>query len=245
MLKNGGLLKYIYNTIVCGCSQKNIAVIFDMDGVIFDSEKLSLICWNILAEKLNLKNIENVFFECIGASVLEAEQKFNIAYKNKHNFKDFKREKTELYKQMYENGKLCLKPGVIEILLFLKERGIKIGLATSTKAAVVNRELEDYNIKQYFDVIICGDMVEKCKPSPDVYLKACDALECKPEFCYAIEDSYNGIIAAKRARTNVIMVPDLVQGDDLEDKSSVIIMQSLFDVIDYLKSVLNGEKLNE
>lgn len=233
----------INNSMVCGCNRKNIAVIFDMDGVIFDSEKLSLKCWKLLAGKLNLKNIEDVFFESIGTSVQEAEQKFNIAYKNEYNFEDFKREKTELYKQMYENGKLYLKPGAIEILSFLKECGIKIGLATSTKTAVVNRELEDYNIKHYFDVIICGDMVEKCKPSPDVYLKACEVLECKPEICYAIEDSYNGIVAAKRAGTNVIMVPDLKRYDELEYKSSVIIMQSLFDVIDYLKSVLNGEKI--
>ena len=102
----------------------------------------------------------------------------------------------------------------MELLTFLKEDGKKIALASSTRRQTVTNQLKDAGILNFFDNVICGDMVEHSKPAPDIFLKACAELGVAPERAYAIEDSYNGIRAAHAGHLLPIMVPDLLPANE-------------------------------
>ena len=126
-------------------------------------------------------------------------------------YEEYKAEMAEVFFSHASGGKLAKKPGVEELLKYLKMRGFKIGLASSTREALVRSEISDGGLLGYFDQIIGGDMVERSKPEPDIFLEACRRLGTRPENCYVIEDSHNGIRAAYAAGMHPIMVPDLME----------------------------------
>lgn len=211
------------------------AVIFDMDGVIFDSETLVFHCWNVVAEKYGVKDVENVCTECLGINAVETKEIFLRHYGRDFPYDEYKKEMAELFHKTAGEGGLELKPGVVELLTFLKEQKYRIALASSTRRAVVEAELTAAGIISYFDEIICGDMVEKSKPEPDIYLKAAEKIGVSPDKCYAIEDSYNGIRSAYRAGMDVIMVPDMLPANKEMEKTCCNIFDSLFQVIELLQ----------
>ena len=133
-----------------------------------------------------------------------------------------------------------MKPGVVELLTFLKEERKKIALASSTRRPTVVNQLKNAGILDFFDQVICGDMVERSKPAPDIFLKACEELGVKPECAYAIEDSYNGIRAAYAGKLHPIMVPDLLPETAEMRKKAEVVLPSLLEVISYLKGEPNG-----
>ena len=103
-------------------------------------------------------------------------------------------------------------------------------MASSTSSDSVFHHLNEKNITAYFDKVICGDMIKNSKPAPDIYLKACEELGENPANCIAIEDSKNGILSAKNADMNVIMIPDLWHGDDDTDKLLFAKLKSLGEI---------------
>ena len=126
-------------------------------------------------------------------------------------YDDYAHEASIMYHKRYDGGRLPMKKGVAELLGFLKKNGKKIALASSTRRQTVENQLREAEIYDYFDGIVCGDMVTKSKPNPDIYLKACELMKVDPKECYAVEDSYNGIRAAHAAGMKAIMVPDLLE----------------------------------
>ena len=104
----------------------------------------------------------------------------------------------------------------------------------------MTNQLRDAGILDFFDQVICGDMVERSKPAPDIFLKACEELGVKPERAYAIEDSYNGIRAAYAGKLHPIMVPDLLpETAEMREKAEVV-LPDLLEVISYLKGDRHG-----
>ena len=110
------------------------------------------------------------------------------------------------------NGTLC--PQCRELLEYLKNANAKLAVASSSPRWEVEKHLNDAGIIDCFSAIICGDMVEKSKPAPDIYIKACEMLNENPEECIALEDSKNGLLSAYRAGCKPIIVPDLWQPDE-------------------------------
>ncbi len=212
------------------------AIVFDMDGVIFDSEKLVVECWQVIADKYNIKNVSEACRECFGCNQTVAKERFLKRYGDDFPYEAYKKEMSELFHSRYDNGRLPMKAGVVEILTYLRNNGKKIALATSTRQAVVESELKAAGIIEFFDTIICGDMVKKSKPEPDIYLKACEELDIPPESAYAIEDSYNGIRSAYRGGLMPIMVPDMVEPDEEMQQLSIQIISTLSEVIKYLEN---------
>lgn len=210
------------------------AVVFDMDGVIFDSEVKVIECWKVIAEKYNIPDIEEACLECLGTNQVVTKEKFLIRYGADFPYTEIKKEMSELFHSRYDKGRLPMKVGVVELLEFLKERGKKIALASSTRREVVTRELRDAGVLDYFDAVICGDMVSRSKPEPDIFLKACEELKVSPSDAYAIEDSYNGIRAASRGELRPIMVPDLAPATEEMEKLSEVILENLLEVKEYL-----------
>lgn len=216
---------------------KNIlynAVVFDMDGVIFDSERAVMQCWKEVASRHNIPDIEKAILACTGTTMVRTREIMLDLYGADFPYDEYARESSAIFHSRYDGGRLPMKPGVKELLTFLKERGKKIALASSTRQQVVTDELRDAGIIEYFDRIICGDMVSRSKPAPDIFLKACEELNVSPSDSYAIEDSYNGIRAAHAGGLHPIMVPDLLPADEEMQSLAEIVLPNLTSVIEYL-----------
>lgn len=210
------------------------AVIFDMDGVIFDSELLVIKCWQVVADKYGIKNIEDTCHKCLGLNKDATKELMLGVYGADFPYDEYKAEMSALFHEQAAGGKLPMKPGVTGLLQTLKKNGRKIALASSTRKAVVEQELQDAGILPYFDRVICGDMVKRSKPEPDIYLEACRQIHVMPEQAYAIEDSYNGIRSAHAAGLHPIMVPDLAPVTEEMQELSDVILDSLTEVEKYL-----------
>ena len=211
------------------------AVVFDMDGVIFDSERAVMQCWKELAEKYQIPDIEQAVLSCTGTTMKRTREIMLETYGADFPYDTYAKESSAIYHSRYDGGRLPMKPGVVELLTFLKEEGKKIALASSTRRQTVTNQLRDAGILDFFDQVICGDMVERSKPAPDIFLKACETLGVKPERAYAIEDSYNGIRAAHAGKLHPIMVPDLLpETAEMREKAEVV-LPDLLEVISYLK----------
>lgn len=193
---------------------KIVAVVFDMDGVLFDTERIGVQCWTEAAEPTGLQNAREIARMCIGRTIpgtkevfMEEAAKQGVAL----DFEKLHEDCARLILEKEERDGLPVKHGVHEILEYLYERKIPVALATSSKKDIVLSHLEKTGITKYFRKIVTGDMVSHGKPAPDIYIKACEELEAAPENVIAIEDSFNGIRSASAAGLHPIMVPDQLQ----------------------------------
>lgn len=212
------------------------AVIFDMDGVIFDSEKRVAECWEEVGEKYNIPNIRQTIMKCIGINATATEQVFKETYGDSVDYLKYRTIVRGMFSERYGGGKLPTKPGIRELLVYLRKLGVKIAVASSTRIEKVTEELGDADLLKYFDIVVGGDMVERSKPAPDIFLEAARRLEISPEDAIVIEDSYNGIRAAKAANMIPFMVPDMIAPDEEMKELSYIILESLLDVRCFLDS---------
>lgn len=210
--------------------RKYNAVIFDMDGVIFDSEKLVLEGWQELARKYGFQDVEKIYDKCIGVNATATKQIFLDYYGEDFPYDTYKKETSAAYHAKYDGGRLPQKPGVKELLTFLKEHDFKIGLASSTRIAVVEQQIVDAGLREYFDDLTGGDMLQKSKPEPDIYLMACEHLGVDPKEAIAIEDSYNGIRSAARAGMAPVMVPDMMAPNTEMERLAIKILADLYQV---------------
>lgn len=209
------------------------AVVFDMDGVIFDSERLVIECWQVVADKYGIKGIEEACFECLGINAALTKELMKKRYGEDFPYDEYKKEMSALFHSRAAGGNLPQKKGIKELLSWLKEQDIRTAVASSTRREVVIRELDEGGLLSYFDQVICGDMVSRSKPAPDIFLKACESLGVEPTEAYAIEDSYNGIRAAAAAGMAPIMVPDLAEPTEEMEQLAIRILPSLCEVKEY------------
>lgn len=212
------------------------AVIFDMDGVIFDSERAVMACWLEIADQYGIENIEKPYFACTGTTMQRTREIMLETYGEDFPYDFYAKEVSLRYHEKYDGGRLPMKPGVVELLCYLKGEGKKIALASSTRRQTVMNQLRDAGIQDYFDAVICGDMVKRSKPAPDIFLKACEELGAAPEKAYGVEDSYNGIRSAHAGGLRPIMVPDLLPPDKEMLELCDVILGTLHDVREYLAS---------
>ena len=125
-----------------------------------------------------------------------------------------------------------------EIEQYLKENEIPVGLASSTRLAVVEEELRQAGLYDYFQVVVGGDQLKRSKPEPDIYLMTCEIMGAVPECAYAVEDSHNGIRAAYSAGMMPIMVPDLLPATEEMYAKSAAVFDDLLQVMQYFKERL-------
>ena len=213
------------------------AVVFDMDGVIFDTERLVIEFWKEVAKKHNIPNVEHTCIQCLGTNRVRTREIFLENYGADFPFDPYRAEVTELFNTHYKGVPLPTKPGIRELLNYLQEQDIKVGLASSTAQHLVRDEIGTAGLLPYFQTLVCGDMVEHSKPAPDIFLKACEILNADPTKSIAIEDSFNGIRSAHCAGMTPIMVPDQVQPTDEIRALAFHVMPSLHDVLNWLKTL--------
>ena len=211
------------------------AVLFDMDGVIFDSERALRDCWLTLAAEDGLADMEKVYERCIGVTEEVTGGVLKEAYGEDFPWRDFRRRTTALYRERHAGGRLPLKPGARELLTALHARGVPVALASSTRGEMVRLWLEEAGLLGFFDAIVSGDMVSRSKPDPEIFFKACAALGVEPGNAFVIEDSFNGVRAAFAGGMRALMVPDLLPPDDEMREKAEAIFPTLWEVGEYLK----------
>lgn len=214
----------------------NKTVVFDMDGVIFDTEALVLSCWKITGEKYGLGGIRDVFCQCIGTNAVETGQIVKRYLGDRLEYETFRRETSYLYHKKTDQNGIPVKRGARELLSYLKVNGYRIGLASSTRRHVVEEELEQTGLLKFFSVVIGGDMVRHSKPHPEIYVRACRELGVVPGQAFAIEDSFHGVRSAHAAGMKVLMVPDLTEPDEEMKELAFEIYPSLMGVLGYFQN---------
>ena len=190
------------------------AVIFDMDGVIFDTEKVYLDIWIEVFEKYGYKMTKELYVNVMGTGRKNVIKTFLENFGDDLTIEKMYEEKDNQLFYIIENQGIPLKEGVKELFSMLKEKNYKIALATSAKRERVEKQIKDKWLKESFDAIVCGDDVEKGKPSPDIFLKAAKKIDVEPENCFVVEDSPAGIKAAFSGGMKGIHVEDLKVADE-------------------------------
>ena len=210
------------------------AVVFDMDGALFDTESVCMKAWDYAGEVMGVGKAGYMVLKTLGMNADKAVEIIRTEFGAGFDAVKFKQIGKNYSYDYFNTYGVPEKPGLYEILDYLKNKGYKIALASSTSSQSVHHHLKEKDIEKYFDAVICGDMVEKSKPEPDIYLKACAQLNENPDNCIAIEDSKNGILSAHRAGLQVIMVPDLWQGEAETDSFLLAKCKSLIEIMSIL-----------
>lgn len=184
--------------------------IFDMDGTLFDTEKLYRQAWLDAAEEFGEERNPGVAVEGAGTNMGEQTRRVVKKYFPNIDAEKYIARVLELAREV-PNQKLELMKGVEDILNFFKAAGVKMAVASSAPVSVIEKNLTRSNLSGYFATLVGGDTVANGKPAPDIFLFAAERLNLPASDCYIFEDSFNGIRAAHAASGVAIMIPDTVQ----------------------------------
>lgn len=208
-------------------------IIFDMDGVILDSETISDRTWRIAAKEKGLEINDKILNSCRGTNKNDSMAILKTHYGQDFDSAAFLERTSELFHQIEESEGIPLMHYAKEILEYLKSR-YTLALASSTRGVTVERQLRTAGVIDFFETRTTGDMVVHSKPDPEIYLMACKSVGLEPAECYAIEDSLNGIKSAYAAGLKPIMVVDKIQPTEEIRKMCI----AVFDSLEGLKEIL-------
>ncbi len=185
--------------------------VFDMDGLMFDTERLVYENWQHMMDELGLPYDLETFKQTIGRRKKEVELFYRATYGEDFPYWELSGRGKSMYVKRIEHEGLPVKKGLYDILRWLRESGVRIALATSTSRHTTELNLRLAKVSGYFDALVCGEDVTNGKPHPEVFLTAAKKLGLAPSDCAAFEDSINGIKSAYAAGMITVMVPDFLQ----------------------------------
>lgn len=194
--------------------RKILAVLFDLDGTLTDTEKYYQIAWPKALRHFGYEVKDGLALEFRSLGRPFAPARFKEIYGEDFDYDKVRGYRKELIEEIIRENGIPLKSGAKEILTYLRQNGILTALVTANDYERASRYLKKIDLFDYFDKIICANMVEQGKPAPDIYAFACRELGLSPDETFAVEDSPNGVTSAYLAGCNVIMVPDLTEPDE-------------------------------
>ncbi|MCF7480318.1 HAD family phosphatase [Vibrio sp. J1-1] len=209
------------------------AAIFDMDGLLLDTERVCMRVFQEACEVQELTFYKEVYLSIIGRNAAGIEAIFRKAYGN--DLDRLHQEWRTRYNAVVKHQAIPVKEGVVELLEWLKEQNLPIAVATSTAKDVAKIKLELAGLSKYIDNLTTGCEVSNGKPDPEIYLLAANRLNVEPTKCLAFEDSNNGVRAAVAANMSTYQIPDLVAPCDEVRQLGHAIVPSLYDVLKELK----------
>jgi HAD superfamily hydrolase (TIGR01509 family) len=190
------------------------AVIFDMDGTMFDTERLRFHMLKKASKKIYGQEIsDKLLYNSLGVSAVTAEKLAKECYGEYYPYKRIREQADELERKYVRENGVPVKRGLYNLLERLKKNGVLIALATSSKREIAEEYLLNAKVLRFFDVVVCGEDVEKGKPNPEIFLKAASELNCEPRDCFIFEDSQNGLLSASAAGCTPIFIKDLKEPD--------------------------------
>ena len=186
-------------------------VIFDMDGLMFDTERVYGKYWREVSRELGYPMTDDMVTYMCGAT-----RDFQVGKFVEWFGEDVPADAIisgchERTNAQVARHPIPLKPGLHELLVALRERGIPAVIATGSARVWAEDKLTRSGMAPYFAGMVCGDEVAACKPDPEIFLTAAALIGVSPQDCAVLEDSFNGIIAARAAGAQPIMIPDCIQ----------------------------------
>ncbi|MCG7498046.1 HAD family phosphatase [Vibrio sp. Of7-15] len=212
------------------------AAIFDMDGLLLDTER---VCKNIFqeaCESLSVPFLEHVYLDIIGRNAQGIEQVIRAGYGDDLDYPALNEAWRYRYNAVVKHQAIPVKEGVVELLTWLKANQIPLAVATSTQKDVARIKLQLAKLDTYFDMITTGCEVKRGKPDPEIYLLAAQRLKVEPTLCLAFEDSNNGVLSAVNANMQTFQIPDLVEPTQEILALGHTVSPSLADVLVSLKT---------
>ena len=212
-------------------------IIFDMDGLMFDTERLG---YNYMMKITSLNGYvmpESVLNKTIGVNKKTAIRIFKKYLGNDFPVEKLLKEKRKIVNDNLDKNGVPIKEGLLELLQYLEENNIKKAVATSSYRVVAEKVLKLAGVYEYFDVIVCGDEIKNSKPEPDIFLKAQVNLEMLKKNILILEDSPMGILAAYRAGIKSVMIPDILSSDERTKSMYFKECKSLKEIIGILDSL--------
>lgn len=216
-------------------NKKNI--LFDMDGLLIDSESLGIKMWEKVFQKHHEPFNPQAAYQTIGSNGLASQEILEKLTGNRNYFKRFREEKIKETRQYLNDYPMPVKKGAHELLTYLKEHHYTIVLTSSTFEPDVLFSLKSAGLDQYFDKFVCGDHVKRAKPNPEIFNQAIERYHLNKDETLILEDSKNGILAADAAGIDVIGIPDLVDISTLKLPHLLSIEENLLKVLDFLKEI--------
>ena len=217
------------------------AVIFDMDGTMLDTERVSLVAWSATEVSTGHRMPEGFYESMIGQSEAGCRDRLAAVMAPACNVDAFIREANQRYFDLLHAAPIPHKAGLFELLGFLGEQGIPAAVATSTYRDLAKIKLKQVGLGDRFEIMVCGDEVSLGKPHPEIFARAAELLGVPAARCWAIEDSPNGARSASSAGIPTIVVPDLAAIPQEIEMLASAVLPDLWAVKQQLQDLLDGE----
>ncbi len=212
-------------------------VLFDMDGLLLDSERLARDAFVLACRDHGFEADLVTYHKCIGSTYDKTRELIMAAYGDDFPYEAIDERWSHHYHARLAEGPVPVKDGAQALLTHLAAREMPMALVTSTRRATAEQKLEATGLIRFFDRLICGGETERGKPNPDPYLAGAAQLELEPHRCWALEDSANGVRAALGAGCTVYQVPDLVAPTAELEQLGHQIVETLHEVRTILKAL--------
>ena len=211
------------------------AVIFDMDGLMFDTETIYFQANQKTADRVGLDFTKDFYLDHVGGSERDFFQAMYDHFEDKDKVDRFMKESQADVYDLLTSDQVPKKEGLIDLLDYLKKEGIQMVVASSSDKWLVDKVVTINGVKDYFVDLVGGDEVDQTKPEPDIFLMALDKLGTSKAETLILEDSLNGVRAGYAAGLATIMIPDLIQPGPEAREKSLAIEENLRQVIKYFK----------
>ena len=209
-------------------------IIFDLDGTLIDTERFAKECWDKALNDFKL-NIPSDFREhLISVDMKFVELEMKRVLPEEITYELFQKSVDSYFYAMLSQKGLPLKRGATELLRVLKEEKVPLALATTSTRHKLRCYNQLFPICSFFNVVVCGDMIDFGKPDPQIYIRAAELLEVDIQACYIVEDSPNGIRGASAAKGMVVGIPDMIKLSGETEKMCDFIFDNLEEFRKYL-----------
>ena len=215
--------------------KKLAAVIFDMDGLMFDTEDMIRRTWDVVGPRMGYGKMGHHIFNTLGMNAAKRRSYFAGALGEDFPYDEFTVQYRKECEDYLDEYGVPIKEGLFELLDYLKANDIPMAVATGSSEFFAKEKLTKAGCIDYFQTIICGNMITHSKPDPEIYQKTCAEIGVACEESLALEDSPYGLLAAVAAGMYAIMVPDLIKDAGEVERKITAKLSSLPEVLTYIK----------
>jgi beta-phosphoglucomutase len=214
------------------------AVVFDMDGVVLDTEPLYKVAWQRAATELGYDLDDASYAKLVGRPADDSEAALPGQFGSAFPLDRFRLRWPELWQTEVARAGIAVKPGLLEFLAYLDQESLPFAIATSSDSEYAEASLRGAGLAGRFSTLVTVDQVAHGKPAPDIYVEAARRLGVEPARCVALEDSEAGILAASRAGMIALLIPDWVRPSEAADPAAFRVLESLNDARDLVAALL-------